>query len=114
MFLDKGADLTHHQGGEARVDVLGQAGLQRGETLLLKPRGDGPCPGLLGPLEQCRPAPECQRFAEPAYPDQVLEPERVDRASRDVESVTSRDRRDPLFPELPAQVAHVAVDQVGS
>jgi hypothetical protein len=42
---------------------------------------------LLGPLEQGRPAPECQRFAVP--PRQVLEPERVNGPSRDVEAVTS-------------------------
>jgi hypothetical protein len=35
VVLDERADLTDHQGGEARVDVLGQPGLQRGETLLL-------------------------------------------------------------------------------
>jgi len=87
VFVDERADLTDHQGGEARVDVLSQAGLQRGETLLLKPRGDGPCPRLRGPLEQGRPAPECQRFAVP--PRQVLEPERVNGPSRDVEAVTS-------------------------
>jgi hypothetical protein len=58
VFLHKQAYLTDHHGGEAGVDVLRQAGLQRGETLLLQPRGDRPCPGLLGPLEQRRPTPE--------------------------------------------------------
>ena len=113
MFLDKRTDLTDHQGTKPCVDILSQAGLQCGETLLLQSGGDPPRPGLVGPLEQGRSAPECQRLAVPPSLDEVLEPD-ASTEPRGTSAGNLRDRRDPLDSELPAQVPHVAVNQVGS
>ena len=63
VFLDKRPKFSNHRRRQARVEILGQAELQRREPFLLQPACDGPSPGLLGPLGQGRSVPRCQGLA---------------------------------------------------
>ena len=113
VLLDELASSPMTRTGQARLDVLGQPGLLSRETVLLQPGRDSPRPRIVCPLEQGRTRAREPALRRTARLDEVLEAEQRPQRREAVEAVTSGTVEIP-DPELPAQISHVTMHQVGS